>query len=255
MFDMNYRHDGYLTTHKPPVDIHDRIALRTVKFMRVFADKFFAKRYGHRAVVLETVAAVPGMVGGLLQHLKAIRYIRDDEGWIRELLDEAENERMHLMTFIKIAAPSKLERYMIMAGQMVFYNFYFFLYLLAPRTAHRVVAYLEEEAVISYTQYLAELDAGRVENVPAPELAIEYWDLPKDARLREVIIQVRADEAGHRDRNHEMADELVGYFLPENPERLPRTRGVPLLVLFLCTLVGIKTSGRMHVPDTQMSCR
>jgi ubiquinol oxidase len=209
MFDANYRHDGDLTTHRAPRDIHDRIALRTVKFMRIFADAFFSKRYGHRAVVLETVAAVPGMVGGLLQHLKAIRHIRDDQGWIRELLDEAENERMHLMTFIKIAEPSKFERLLIMVGQAIFYNFYFFLYLFAPRTAHRVVAYLEEEAVISYTQYLAELDAGRVENVPAPDLAISYWHLEKDARLRDVIIQVRADEAGHRDRNHEMADELA----------------------------------------------
>ncbi|MGC9419970.1 MAG: alternative oxidase [Rhodovulum sp.] len=210
MFDNTDRPEQDLTTHKAPADLSDRIALRLVKFMRVFADAFFAKRYGHRAVVLETVAAVPGMVGGMLQHLKAIRHIRDDQGWIRELLDEAENERMHLMTFIKIAQPSILERTIILVGQAIFFNAYFFLYLLFPRIAHRVVGYLEEEAVISYTQYLAQVDAGAAENVPAPELAIEYWGLSPDARLREVIVAVRADEAGHRDRNHEMADELAG---------------------------------------------
>ncbi len=209
MFDMTKRHDGDLATHTPPNDLKDRIALRTVKAMRIVADSFFAKRYGHRAVVLETVAAVPGMVGGLLQHLKSVRHIRDDQGWIRELLDEAENERMHLMTFIKIAEPSKFERFLIMIGQAVFYNLYFFLYLFAPRLAHRVVAYLEEEAVISYTQYLAEIDAGKVENVPAPQIAIDYWKLGEAARLREVVIAVRADEAGHRDRNHELADEMA----------------------------------------------
>ena len=209
MFDMSHRHDGDIVTHTPPKDLRDKIALKTVKFMRFFADSFFSKRYGHRAVVLETVAAVPGMVGGLLQHLKAIRYIRDDEGWIRELLDEAENERMHLMTFIHIAQPSRFERILIMVGQAIFYNFYFFLYLFAPRTAHRVVAYLEEEAVISYTEYLAAIDAGKLENVPAPAIAKDYWKLPDDAMLRDVVIQVRADEAGHRDRNHEMADELA----------------------------------------------
>ncbi|WP_298862857.1 alternative oxidase [uncultured Sulfitobacter sp.] len=206
---MTKRHDGDLATHTPPNDLKDRIALRTVKAMRIVADSFFAKRYGHRAVVLETVAAVPGMVGGLLQHLKSVRHIRDDQGWIRELLDEAENERMHLMTFIKIAEPSKFERFLIMIGQAVFYNLYFFLYLFAPRLAHRVVAYLEEEAVISYTQYLAEIDAGKVENVPAPQIAIDYWKLGEAARLREVVIAVRADEAGHRDRNHELADEMA----------------------------------------------
>ncbi|WP_128516415.1 alternative oxidase [Tabrizicola thermarum] len=197
-----------LTAHHAPVTLGDRIAFRTVKFMRLFADAFFSKRYGHRAVVLETVAAVPGMVGGLLQHLKALRHIRDDQGWIRELLDEAENERMHLMTFIHIAQPSRLERAIIMLGQAIFYNAYFWLYLFAPRIAHRIVGYLEEEAVVSYTQYLAQIDAGLVENVPAPQIAIDYWNLGPKARLRDVVIAVRADEAGHRDRNHEMADEL-----------------------------------------------
>ncbi len=198
-----------LATHHQPQSFGDRVALRTVKTMRVFADAFFSKRYGHRAVVLETVAAVPGMVGGLLQHLKALRHIRDDNGWIRELLDEAENERMHLMTFIQIAQPTRLERALIMGGQAVFYNLYFWLYLFAPRIAHRIVGYLEEEAVVSYTQYLAEIDAGRVDNVPAPQLALDYWKLAPDARLRDVVAVIRADEAGHRDRNHQMADELL----------------------------------------------
>jgi len=195
--------------HHVPQDIHDRVALRVVRFMRLFADAFFSNRYGHRAVVLETVAAVPGMVGGLLQHLKAIRHIRDDQGWIKELIDEADNERMHLMTFIKIAQPSRFERILVMMGQLVFYNFYFFLYLFAPRTAHRLVGYLEEEAVVSYTSYLAEIDAGRVENVRAPQIAIDYWNLAPDARLREVVIVVREDEAHHRDTNHSFADSIA----------------------------------------------
>lgn len=204
-----------LDTHRMPTGVSDRIALGIVKFMRVFADAFFSKRYGHRAVVLETVAAVPGMVGGLLQHLKSLRHIREDEGWIRELLDEAENERMHLMTFINIAQPSRFERIVIMLAQGVFFNTYFFLYLFAPKTAHRVVGYLEEEAVISYTSYLAQVDSGAAENVAAPKLAIDYWKLPPDARLREVIVAVRADEARHRDTNHQFADVLAN----EAPKR------------------------------------
>lgn len=194
--------------HRAPQNVGDRIAFSFVKMLRFVADTFFAKRYGHRAVVLETVAAVPGMVGGLLQHLKSLRRIRDDEGFIRELLDEAENERMHLMTFVKIAEPSMFERIIVMMTQLVFYNVYFFLYLLSPKLAHRIVGYFEEEAVISYTQYLQEIDAGRQENVPAPELAIDYWSLRPDATLRDVVIAVRADEAGHRDRNHLFADTL-----------------------------------------------
>ena len=195
--------------HHKPESFSDKFAYRLVKFMRVFADSFFRKRYGHRAVVLETVAAVPGMVGGMLQHLKSIRHIRDDEGWIAELLDEAENERMHLMTFINIAQPSVFERFLILMAQGVFFNLYFLLYLFAPKTAHRVVAYLEEEAVVSYTQYLAAIDEGKLENVPAPQIAIDYWKLSPDARLRDVVLVVREDEAAHRDRNHCFADALT----------------------------------------------
>ncbi|MBT4908134.1 MAG: oxidase [Rhodospirillaceae bacterium] len=198
----------YAPPHRAPHGFSDHFALALVKFLRFFADWFFAKRYGHRAIVLETVAAVPGMVGGLLQHLSALRHIRDDQGWIRELLEEADNERMHLMTFIQIARPTSFERFVVMVTQAVFYNFYFFLYLFAPTTAHRVVGYFEEEAVISYTHYLGEIDAGRHPNVPAPQIAIDYWDLDADATLRDVVIIVREDEAGHRDRNHAFADQL-----------------------------------------------
>ena len=104
-----------------------------------------------------------GMVGGVLQHLKALRSMESDHGLIRTLLDEAENERMHLMTFIHIVKPTWLERYVVLFTQGVFYNFFFVLYLISPRTAHRIVGYFEEEAVVSYTLYLEEIDAGRHE--------------------------------------------------------------------------------------------
>ena len=205
----------YVEPHRKPQGLRDRIAFAVVKFLRFFADLFFRKRYGHRAVVLETVAAVPGMVAGLLQHLRAIRRMRDDQGWIKELLDQAENERMHLMTFIQVAQPSLFERGLIMIAQAIFYNFYFFLYLFAPKTAHRVIGYFEEEAVTSYTHYLAEIDAGRLDNGPAPQIAIDYWKLPQEATLRDVVIAVRQDEAGHRDRNHYFADTLIRGDEPE----------------------------------------
>lgn len=198
-----------LEGHHPPADLSDRIALACVKFLRFFADAFFSGRYGHRAVVLETVAAVPGMVGGALQHLRSLRLLKSDQGWIRALLDEAENERMHLMTFAHIAKPSWLERMLVVIAQGIFYNLFFLLYLLSSKTAHRVVGYLEEEAVYSYTEYLAGVDDGTYENVAAPRIAIDYWKLASDARLREVIVAVRADEAGHRDVNHRFADELA----------------------------------------------
>lgn len=198
-----------LNVHHPRINFSDNVAYAFTKFLRFFADTFFSSRYGHRAVVLETVAAVPGMVGGALQHLRALRRMQSDNGWIRKLLDEAENERMHLMTFIEIAKPNALERFLIIIAQGIFYNCFFLLYVISPKTAHRVVGYFEEEAVYSYTEYLAGVDSGKHENVPAPQIAIDYWGLAADAKLRDVIIVVRADEAGHRDVNHAFADQLT----------------------------------------------
>jgi len=195
--------------HIQPHGFRDHFAYALVKFLRLFADAFFSRRYGHRAVVLETVAAVPGMVGGTLQHLRALRHMKSDGGWIRTLLDEAENERMHLMVFIEIAQPTQLERWLVLMAQGVFYNVFFLLYLLSSRTAHRMVGYLEEEAVYSYTEYLAGVDSGLFVNVAAPSIAIAYWKLAPDARLRDVIVAVRADEAQHRDVNHAFASQLA----------------------------------------------
>ncbi len=205
-----------LVRHHRPQNLSDRLAFGFVKCLRFVADTFFAKRYGHRAVVLETVAAVPGMVGGALQHLRSLRRMTDDDGWIRTLLDEAENERMHLMTFVHIAKPGRFERWMILLVQGAFYNAFFLLYLISPRTAHRVVGYFEEEAVLSYDLYLAEIDAGRHENVPAPPIAIHYWQLADDARLRDVVLVIRDDEANHRDVNHRFADTLTAAAAPDD---------------------------------------
>jgi ubiquinol oxidase len=199
----------------------DVLALGFTRAMRFCADTFFAKRYGHRAIVLETVAAVPGMVGAMLTHLTALRRMQDDGGWIRILLEEAENERMHLMTFIEIARPNLFERLVILGVQWVFWIGFFLLYLVSRRTAHRVVGYFEEEAVVSYTLYLKEIDEGRAANVPAPAIARHYWQLPDNATLRDVVLVVRADEAHHRDVNHGLASTLAGHPPTEGPAPYP----------------------------------
>ena len=198
------------TVHHVPVGVSDHLALAFTKMLRIIADTFFAKRYGHRAIVLETVAAVPGMVGATATHLRCLRRMVDDDGWIRTLMEEAENERMHLMTFIEIAKPTFFERMVVLLVQWIFYVGFFLIYLVSARTAHRIVGYFEEEAVISYTLYLQEIDEGRSPNVRAPAIAKHYWKLPDNAMLRDVVLVVRADEAHHRDINHGFASTLSG---------------------------------------------
>ena len=190
-------------------NISDAFALSMTRFFRFTADTSFAKRYGHRAVVLETVAGVPGMVAGVWMHFKSLRVMKAGYGeQIREMLAEAENERMHLMFFIEIAKPNFFERLIVLCAQIVFGLFYLFMYVFFTRTAHRMIGYFEDEAVKSYTEYLELVETGKVENIPAPKLAISYYKLGSDSKLSDLIRCVRADEEHHSETNHNYADKL-----------------------------------------------
>ena len=190
-------------------NISDAFALSMTKFFRFTADTFFAKRYGHRAVVLETVAGVPGLVAGVWMHFNSLRAMKAGYGeQIREMLAEAENERMHLMFFIEIAKPNIFERLLVTSAQIVFGLFYLFMYVFFTRTAHRMIGYFEDEAVKSYTEYLELVESGKVTNIDAPDLAIQYYNLGTDAKLSDLIRCVRADEEHHSETNHNYADNL-----------------------------------------------
>ncbi|XP_059663109.1 ubiquinol oxidase 2, mitochondrial-like [Cornus florida] len=195
-----------LKKHHKPEKFLDKVAYWTVKVLRIPTDLFFKRNFVYRVMMLETIAAVPGMVGGLLLHCQSLRRFEHSGGWIRALLEEAENERMHLLTFMEVAMPNWYERALVFAVQGVFFNAYFTAYLVSPKLAHRIVGYLEEEAVHSYTEFLKEIDNGNIKNVPAPAIAIDYWRLSPDATLKDVVFVVRADEAHHRDVNHFASD-------------------------------------------------
>ncbi|OUS47636.1 alternative oxidase-domain-containing protein [Ostreococcus tauri] len=162
-----------------------------------------------RFIFLETVAGVPGMVGAMLRHMMSLRTLKRDHGWIHTLLEEAENERMHLLTFLKLREPGLMFRLAVLAAQGVFFNAFFLSYLISPRVCHRFVGYLEEEAVRTYTHALHDIDgdgqASEWARKPAPMLAIKYWRMPEDATVRDLIIAVRADEASHSHVNHTLS--------------------------------------------------
>eukprot|EP00049_Salpingoeca_infusionum_P026981 m.29424 g.29424 ORF g.29424 m.29424 type:complete len:347 (+) comp9160_c1_seq2:6334-7374(+) len=203
-------------THKPVKDLSDMVAYGTIKAVRFAFDLFSGYMFGpinekkflRRVIFLETVAGIPGMVAGSLRHLKSLRNMERDHGWIHTLLEEAENERMHLLTFTKVKNPNILFRSAVLAGQGIFWNMYFVAYLLSPRTCHRFIGYLEEEAVRTYTTAIDALDNGLMPtwvDMPAPDIAIDYWQLGDKAMMRDVLLAVRADEANHRDVNHTLS--------------------------------------------------
>ncbi|KAF6176804.1 hypothetical protein GIB67_043091 [Kingdonia uniflora] len=118
-------------------------------------------------MMLETMAAVPGMVEGMLLHLRSLWKFEPSSGWIKALLEEAENERMHLMTMADLVKPN----------------------------AHRV-------AVHSYTEFLKDIESGAIKNIPAPAIAIDYWKLPKDVTFKDVVTVIRADETRSNDNTY-----------------------------------------------------
>ncbi|KAG6408300.1 hypothetical protein SASPL_131305 [Salvia splendens] len=170
--------------HHEAKTVMDKFAYGTVQALKYPTRLFFQRRHICHAMLLETVAAVPGMVGGMMLHLKSLRRFEQSGGWIKALLEEAENERMHLMTFLEVSQPKWSERALVIAVQGVFFNAYFAAYLISPKLAHRIVGYLEEEAVNSYTEFLEDLEKGLVEDQPAPAIAIDYWRLPPIRRSR-----------------------------------------------------------------------
>ncbi|KAK3943264.1 AOX1 alternative oxidase mitochondrial precursor encoded by the AOX protein [Diplogelasinospora grovesii] len=165
-----------------------------------------------RFIFLESIAGVPGMVAGMLRHLGSLRRLKRDNGWIETLLEESYNERMHLLTFMKMCEPGWFMKTMILGAQGVFFNAMFASYLVAPKITHRFVGYLEEEAVHTYTRCIQEIESGDLPmwsdpNFQIPELAINYWRMPEGKRtMRDLILYIRADEAVHRGVNHTLSN-------------------------------------------------
>ena len=117
---------------------------------------------------------------------------------------------MHLLTFMKLAEPSYFMRLMVLGAQGVFFNGFFLSYLVSPRICHRFVGYLEEEAVVTYTRAVQEIERGALPEwaqLKAPDLAVKYWNMPEGHRtMKDLLYYVRADEAKHREIHHTLGN-------------------------------------------------
>ncbi|KAF2659497.1 alternative oxidase [Lophiostoma macrostomum CBS 122681] len=192
-----YKHEHAAAKHKGDLAAAKKYAMTEEKYMI-------------RNVFLESVAGVPGMVAGMLRHLHSMRRMKRDNGWIETLLEESFNERMHLLTFLKMSEPGLFMRTMVLGAQGVWFNALFIAYLMSPRTVHRFVGYLEEEAVITYTRQINDIEAGRLpkwEKLEAPQIAIDYWKMPEGNRtMKDLLLYIRADESKHREVNHTLGN-------------------------------------------------
>jgi demethoxyubiquinone hydroxylase (CLK1/Coq7/Cat5 family) len=204
-------------THVPPVGIRDQLAFNAVKAVRFLFDGATGWRNDNitipnimnRVIYLETIAAVPGMVAAIIRHFSSLRNMTPDGGLLQMFLEEANNERMHLLTFVRMKNPGRFFKLAVIGGQFGFGLGFLTAYMISPKFCHRFVGYVEEEACATYTKIIhaieeapegSELVAWKTEH--APPIAKAYWKLGEEGSILDLMYAVRADEAEHRDVNH-----------------------------------------------------
>jgi Alternative oxidase len=204
-------------THTEPKEFRDRLALNAVKYVRKGFDWATGWSYAkitpdmilQRAIFLETIAAVPGMVAAIVRHFRSLRSMQQDGGMMQMFLDEANNERMHLLTFVRMKNPGRMFRAMVIVSQFGFGSLFGLAYITSPKFCHRFVGYVEEEACATYTKIIGAVESAEEgtelaswRTQLAPPIARSYWKLGETGTVLEMFYAIRADEAEHRDVNH-----------------------------------------------------
>lgn len=165
-----------------------------------------------RLIALESLAGVPGFVAAGFRHFRSLRSLKRDYGWIPTLLEEAENERMHLLVCLSQFQANFLTRAFVIALQGVMVPALMAVYLIHPKSLHRFVGYLEETACETYVNIINHVETPGTHlhqgwsQIEAPDIAIGYWRLPSDAKWVDCLKCMMADETHHRDVNHTFAD-------------------------------------------------
>lgn len=235
--------------HVEPKDFRDHVALNTVKVVRFLfdtatnwrSDNITVRNILNRVIYLETIAAVPGMVAAIIRHFKSLRAMTPDGGMLQMFLEEANNERMHLLTFVQMKDPNRLFRLAVIFGQFGFGTFFLLAYIISPQYCHRFVGYVEEEACTTYTKIIKAIeeapegtDLAAWKTAAAPDIAKAYWKLGEHGTVLDLVYAVRADEAEHRDVNHLVSGLKEGQ---HNPLYDPQTKLDETLIRYVQDLM------------------
>ncbi|PHU19673.1 Ubiquinol oxidase 2, mitochondrial [Capsicum chinense] len=94
-----------LRKHHVPKKFFDNVAYWLVKLLRIPTNLFFKERYSCRAIILKTVAGVPGMVGGVYER---ITMFCDVEKSLKEIESHFDGTTLNLHGSIRIF--SKIEK-------------------------------------------------------------------------------------------------------------------------------------------------
>ncbi|PKX96897.1 alternative oxidase [Aspergillus novofumigatus IBT 16806] len=151
------------------------------------------KKWLARSIFLESVAGVPGTVGGMLRRMRSL-------GPLKRIMTAGQDWLMQLL---------------VLGAQGVFFNGFFLSYPISPQTCHRFVGYLEEEAALTYSRAIENLEAGKLpqwEKLLAPEIAVYCWKIPEGNRtMEDLLLYICVDEANHTlgNLNQEFRSQFV----------------------------------------------
>jgi len=163
-----------------------------------------------RLILLESVAGVPPFIMGGYRHFRSLRNMSYDGGRIFTHMEEAENERMHLIICMQLFEAAWYTKAAVVVAQILITPFCWFFCLLNPRYLNRFVGYLEELACETYGTVLEHISNPEKQlhvwnEMKAPPVAIQYYDLEEGATWPDTLKRIYADETMHRDVNHTFA--------------------------------------------------
>ena len=75
------------------------------------------------------------MVAAIIRHFRSLRNMARDGGMLNMFLEEANNERMHLLTFIRMKEPGYLSRPAVIGAQFGFGSFFLTAYMVRASRA------------------------------------------------------------------------------------------------------------------------
>lgn len=136
----------------------------------------------NKTIMLETLAMTPLFAASIVRYWRSLGGLRQDKGWVHALLDDSENERMHLTNWMMVKRPNLMMRAFVLAQQAFYVPMFMFGYTFTPKMAYRAIGYIEEVGLTHYRLLLREIEreGSPVHSwnfIPAPQVSREYWNM------------------------------------------------------------------------------
>lgn len=189
-----------------PHTLSDYMARYMVGFSRTFISVLLKHNFVLRAIISNTILSSFTLVLASKLHFKAVRNGLPNRDPIEDLLCEASGTHFHILVIKKISELSKFMKILLLIIQSVSNCFYGFISTFFPKTAHRTLGYMYEKSIADYSAWKDSITDGNIENMPASQMAIKYWELKSDSTFLNVLSSMIEDNVKYRDFEHARAE-------------------------------------------------